>query len=367
VKVTFVCAGGLGLEGGQRAIAIYADGLRRRGHTVLLVIQPVRPKSVPQRLRELLRGRSPQPPRVRGRARSHIRDLDVPYRLLDRHRPMVNEDVPDADVVVATWWETAEWVWRLSPTRGRKAHLVQSYETWGGPPDRVDATHRLPIARIVTAPWLADLLAERFGQPPIACLPPSVEHRNFCAPPRSKQAHPTVGFQYATLHIKGTDVVLRAYQLAREVIPDLRLVCYGSMPVSSELPLPVGARFVYRADDEQLRELYSQCDAWLFGSRLDGVGFPILEAMACRTPVIGGPAGVAPQLLADGAGVLVPPEDPEAMARAIVSVCQLSDRGWQELSQAAFERASRHTWERAVDQLDAALQQVREPIRGTLA
>jgi len=43
---------------------------------------------------------------------------------------------------------------------------------------------------------------------------------------------------------------------------------------------------------------------------------PILEAMACRTPVIGTPAGPAPELLGAGGGILVRPEDPADMAMA---------------------------------------------------
>ena len=64
---------------------------------------------------------------------------------------------------------------------------------------------------------------------------------------------------------------------------------------------------------------------WLFGAREEGFELPILEAMACRTPVLGTPAGAALELLVDGAGILVPREDPDAMARAIVEVCQMEN------------------------------------------
>lgn len=66
-----------------------------------------------------------------------------------------------------------------------------------------------------------------------------------------------------------------------------------------------------------LKDFYSKCDAWLFGSRSQGFGVPILEAMACRTPVIGNPTGAASELLSEGAGMLVEPEEPSDMARAI--------------------------------------------------
>jgi glycosyltransferase involved in cell wall biosynthesis len=105
-----------------------------------------------------------------------------------------------------------------------------------------------------------------------------------------------------------------------------------------------------------LRTIYAQCDAWLFPSRFEGFGLPILEAMACRTSVIGSPAGAAPELLADGAGILVNPEDPADMARAIVRVAEMSQAEWQQMSTCAYQRVAGYTWEDATGELEAVLQ-----------
>ena len=107
--------------------------------------------------------------------------------------------------------------------------------------------------------------------------------------------------------------------------------------------------------DSELQNLYSQCDAWLFGTRREGFGLPVLEAMSCRTPVIGTPAGAGMQLLGDGAGVLVSPEDPEGMAEAIVKLCRLPDSEWRQLSEAAHARAALYTWPKAVRAFERAL------------
>jgi glycosyltransferase involved in cell wall biosynthesis len=70
----------------------------------------------------------------------------------------------------------------------------------------------------------------------------------------------------------------------------------------------LGAEYFHRPAQNELRSHYAACDAWLFGSRLECFGLPMLEAMACRTPVIAVPVGAAPDLLATGAGELVPAE-----------------------------------------------------------
>ena len=81
--------------------------------------------------------------------------------------------------------------------------------------------------------------------------------------------------------------------------------------------LPAGATHVLRPAQTALPGLYAGCDVWLFGSRRDSFGLPVLEAMACRTPVVAVPIGAAPELLADGGGELLTSADPAAMAAKV--------------------------------------------------
>jgi glycosyltransferase involved in cell wall biosynthesis len=140
-------------------------------------------------------------------------------------------------------------------------------------------------------------------------------------------------------------------------VPELRVVSFGGAIPSSVLPLPERTEFYYQAPDTLLKEIYSRCDAWLFASRREGFGLPILEAMACRTPVIAAPAGASEELLRCGGGLLVPPENPQAMADAIVSVCCMSEAAWRGLSDAAHATATRYTWEEATESFEAALRE----------
>ncbi len=107
-----------------------------------------------------------------------------------------------------------------------------------------------------------------------------------------------------------------------------------------------------------LKTIYAQCDAWLFGSRVEGFGLPILEAMACRTPVIATPAGAAPELIAQGGGILVPPESPQAMADAIITLCQMAQRDWLNLSAQAYACALNYDVNQACRQFESVLKQI---------
>jgi len=275
--------------------------------------------------------------------------------------------VPDADVILATWWETACWVADLPAAKGLKVHMVQGYETYACADEKelaqVNAAYALPLAKIVVSNWLRDIVEKKFQQTPVAIIPNSVDTKEFFAPPRGKQATPTVGMLYHTLPLKGCDIAVEAYRQAAKALPGLKLMAMGEMPVHPSMPLPGEADFTLKARGQGLRDIYSRCDAWLFPSRDEGFGLPILEAMACRTPVIAAPAGAAPELVSKGGGILVPREDPKAMAAAIVNVCTRSDGEWRALSDAALATAQSYTWEDGAALLEQTLLKLVEQSR----
>jgi glycosyltransferase involved in cell wall biosynthesis len=275
-------------------------------------------------------------------------------------------------VVLATYWKTAQAVATLSPEKGAKAILLQGYETspeqWDA---AIDAAWRLPLHKIVVSKWLVDLARDRFGDLNVHCVPNSVDTEQFYAPERGKQATPTVGMLYSTLHLRGGDVSLEALAQVRRQMGILRVIAFGAEQVSARLPLPDWVEFHYCPPQNQLRRLYSQCDVWLCGSRREGFHLPMLEAMACRCPVvstrIGGPAEVVKEGIN---GFLVDVEDSTRLADRLVGVLKLSEGEWRRMSEAALTTATRYTWDDATDLLEAALcEAIRDarhvPVTGT--
>jgi glycosyltransferase involved in cell wall biosynthesis len=358
LKITFVLPEA-SLSGGVRVVAIYAQRLKQRGHNVTVVSTPPKPPPLREALRRVVkRGEWP----LRRAGPSHMDGAQVEHRVLERYRPVTDRDVSDGDVVVATWWETAEWVAGLSPSKGAKVYLIQHDERSMYPaPEsaairaRVAATWHLPMHRVVVAQWLKALLEDRLGTGAARLAPNGVDLEQFHAPVRGKQETPTVGVMYATVWFKGCDVSLEAFRAAQREVPELRLLTFGSEAVAEHLPLPAGAEFVQSPPQATIREIYASCDAWLFGSRNEGFGLPLLEAMACRTPVIATPAGAAPEILAEGGGELVPYQDSEAMAEAMIRFARMGEEEWRVLSGRAYETACWRDWEHATDLFEAAL------------
>ncbi|MGP1271829.1 MAG: glycosyltransferase family 4 protein [Phycisphaerales bacterium] len=342
------------LRGGTRVVAIYADYLRQRGHEVRVVSRQRRPLSLRMRARALLRGRLL--PARRPHGPSHFDELGLDWRIIEHDGPLTERDIPPADITIATWWETAEWVASLGPTRGTKVYFCQHYETHEGQPvDRVRATYRLPMHQVCVSNWVRDQVQQDAGHADQVVVPNAVDREAFATPPRGKQPVPTVGFMYSSATYKGVDTITEALRLARAELPTLRALCFGARPPIERVPLPDWVEMEVNPPQSRIPELYASCDAWLFASRREGYGLPLLEAMASRTPVIATPAGAAPELVGSDRGVLVPHDDPGAMARAIVEIAGMDDPTWRRLSERAHAQTVTMSWRDAAERFEAAL------------
>jgi len=343
------------MAGGTRVISIYAQQLKRRGH-IVRVISPPHP-SVPLRrkLKAKLLGRDiPEGPRE---ISSHFDQVEMEHHVLERFRPVREEDVPDSDVVIATWWETAEWVNSLSPKKGAKVYFIQHHEIFEHlPVARCEATYRLPMHKIVVARWLQTVMRDRYSDYRVDVVPNSVDHAQFFAGVRRKQNVPTIGVLYGSVSFKGLDVSLDAIRAVQKRISNTRIISFGSERVKASLPLPPGAEFTFKPDQNDLRQLYSRCDVWVTASRSEGFNLPAMEAMACRTPVVSTRAGWPEEAIKTNYnGVLVDVDDSVGLANGVEWVLMRDESEWTTLSTNAFNTVIGSSWEASADMFETAL------------
>lgn len=355
LSITIVCAS-LDLSGGARVIATYADLLVRGGHQVTIVAAGPRTDSWLGRLRHFLRSGA-WPQRRSGYGKSHFDSIAAPVRLLDRYRPVLDADVPDADVVIATWWETAEWVAGLSPAKGAKVYLVQHHEVFDYlPVERVRATYRLPLHKIVVAPWLQEVMAGEYQDHDVDLVSNAVDHRTFNAPPRTRQSAPTVGLMYSRAGFKAVEVAVAALRDVKRKLPDLRLIAFGVNEVQGLDFMGQDIEFHLKPSQETIRDCYRRVDVWLSSSRSEGFNLPALEAMACRAPVVATRTGWPATAIEDGAnGYLADVDDSQGLAAGVLKVLATPSLDWERLSERAWQTAGALTWDRAYPLFEAAL------------
>lgn len=124
---------------------------------------------------------------------------------------------------------------------------------------------------------------------------------------------------------------------------------------ASRLGVSERVRFLGPVPDP--REAYAATDVFVLPSHYEAFGIVLLEAMAQRAPVIATTAGGMPEVVGD-AGIVVPPRDPAALARAIDSV--LDDAALAaRLSEAGAKRARGFLWPDVVDLLEETYDRAR--------
>lgn len=103
-------------------------------------------------------------------------------------------------------------------------------------------------------------------------------------------------------------------------------------------------RYLGYVSGEDLPVLYENARAFVFPSVYEGFGLPVLEAMAARCPVITTSAASIPEV-AEGAALLLPPDDLEALVEALSEIFQ-DDEMRSGLIEAGAARVRDFTWEK---------------------
>jgi glycosyltransferase involved in cell wall biosynthesis len=111
-----------------------------------------------------------------------------------------------------------------------------------------------------------------------------------------------------------------------------------------DLGVTEAVRFESAADDMSVVNLLRRASVFAYPSLYEGFGLPVLEAMACGTPVIASRAASIPEVVGD-AGVLVEPLDVKAWIEALAAVLMSSERSGA-LRSSSLARAALFPWTR---------------------
>ncbi len=144
---------------------------------------------------------------------------------------------------------------------------------------------------------------------------------------------------------------LQAFAAIRRRFPAARLSIAGSGPqrealekVAEQMQLGDAVRFTGRLENADMAALYRDADIVLNPSLADNMPISILEALASGVPVVSTDVGGVPHLVKHRCtAILVPPQNPEAMAEAILELLHDSALARQMVA-AGYELIQRYTW-----------------------
>ena len=173
---------------------------------------------------------------------------------------------------------------------------------------------------------------------------------------------PLVSFVGKFTDFKGIDVLLKAAAIYEKQLPGIQTVLVGNgvlwdnmHALKEQLGLR-GVHFLGHRSQDILARIYNAADVSVVPSRVEPFGLVAVEALACGTPVVATNAGGLPDFINEEVGVLVPVDDPERLADAIISEVENNTKQTKGVyaNQYAYEN---YTWKQQVAKMITLYQQ----------
>lgn len=395
MKITFVLPG-IFIGGGVRVVFEYANRLQKKGHTVN-VVYPLIPLYLKPKLRIKDLGNQVTNTIVNLLGKNKSK-WDLNAKLINiitinqKCTQYIEKSIPDADVIIATSWETAYFVNNLSQSKGEKYYFVQSYEIWDiwqneicwkkveqiekdykkwtfemsfiTPNDKylkeskklVDDTYTMPnLKKITIASWLKDLLEIRFNQKVYEIITNGVNFEEFYCKKifnkwEEKQKEITIlaSIRGGSL-LKGDFDLIESLKKVNNKYPEVKIVLYGS---KENMNIPEWIQFVDTPFGDKLRQLYCSAQIFVSASRLEGCQLPPMEAMACGCAVVATNIGGVPDYSINEKTIIsVPPRDPEKLADNIIRLIE-NESERKRIAENGYNYIKQFSWEKATDNLE---------------
>lgn len=398
MRITFVLPG-IFIGGGVRVVFEYSNRLQKRGHAINIIypIIPLylKPKIQVKTLGSQLIGAVNNLKNRKKSIWSFNADLIDVVTINQKYIKYVEHSIPDADIVIATSWETAYFVNNLNMNKGEKYYFVQSYEIWDiwqneicwkkieqiekdykkwtfemssiVPNDKylreskklVDNTYMMSnLKKITIASWLRDLLEIKFNQKVYGTITNGVNFEEFHYEDVSskwkekKEKITILGSLRGGSLLKGDFDLIESLKKVKDRHPETKIVLYGS---KKNIELPEWIQFVDTPFGDKLRQLYCSAQIFVSASRLEGCQLPPMEAMACGCAVVATNVGGVPDYSINEKTIIsVPPKNPEKLANAVIRLLE-NESERKKIAENGFNYIKQFTWEKATDNFEKCI------------
>lgn len=219
--------------------------------------------------------------------------------------------------------------------------------------------YRSPCPKVCVSKWLVEVGLELgVPEPELVHVPLGLRHEKYRVTRPVDGRPPRVAFCYNLHRQKGAAVGLEVLQRAKERVPAMEAVLFGTTPPGNALP----GWMRYRTDpsqDELVDDIYNGSSVFLCTSDVEGFGLPGLEAMACGAALVTTDNGGSRDYAHHGRTALVAaPGDVATLADHLVSL--LSDDARRvELASSGVRWARRFDWDASAAALEDFLERYR--------
>jgi len=337
-------------SGGMRVIFEYANNLLTRGHEVILFTPFVPfniyksmfvPHYLKYRVKYALKYIS---------GRKLISDNMFERNFKIKYVPSIsNRFLPEADAVVATAWQTAESVYKLDESRGKKFYLIQDYEIWYGDADKINQSYRFPLNRIVISEYLRKLLQEKFSVDSTKILI-GRDYNKYQNNNKIYHSPRTILLMDHALENKNTAGALKIVEKIKLRYAGIRIMCFG---LSRFHKMPDYIEFNENPNEDEIVKLYCDSDIFLFSSKYEGFGIPPVEAMSCKCAVVGNSVGALPEIsINNETAILADPEKPDELFNGVCRLLE-NEQELKRISEAGYYHIKKIlNWDNVIDKFE---------------
>jgi len=167
---------------------------------------------------------------------------------------------------------------------------------------------------------------------------------------------------------KGINKVLDTVSILKKSLPDIRYIVCGDGNEkdreafhSKVASLGLESNVHFMGNQKEVAGFYNAADLFVFFPEFEGFGIVALEAMASQLPIVVSRGSAFPEILADGGGVMVDPDDAEASSLIIQALLQDSGRIAQYGNEGRQAVLKKYSWEAIASQFERLFEQQLKP------
>lgn len=341
MKITFILPGG-GSSGGVRSTVALANGLVERGHHVRILVH--KPKT-----------------RVKGALRAKWLKLRYPGTndwlqlfggRVETFRDLTKCRFGDDEIVVAVGLWSCQEISRVKNPIIKKVHYIHGAPQWDI--NILKAAWSENVPKLAVSTYLEAKVREICGQKVVAVIPNGVDTTEYY-PSVPESERDGIGTMFGTTYYKDPETILSVLQRLRQNHRQVPQRIFSACRRPKEIP---PKRYIRFPSIDEARDIYSRSLVWVMGSRSEGFGLPILEAMACGCAVVATDCGGPRDIINNGKnGFLVEVGNVEEIVDKVKLLLD-DDKLRRRMVQKAKETVRKFTWEASVAKLERVLQKV---------
>lgn len=265
--------------GGYKVVFEYANRLTNKGHEITLVLNKsdiYLRYNLPSYIIDLL-------------CNYIIRTFPKWFNLNKKVKKIFVNDIsdntiPDGDIIIATAVQTAEKVYNLSNTKGKKLYFIQGFENWVYSDEKVFNTYQLDMKKIVISKGLKHLVDSKSSTPSVH-IPNGIDFNVFDIDVPIEERNPhSIAMLYHTDNNKGSELGLKVIATVKKLFPDLEVRIFGVPKRPKELPKWI--KYTHNATQKELRKIYNHSAVFLSTSINEAFGLTAAESMACGCALV---------------------------------------------------------------------------------